>query len=404
MPVFLVVLIDLLGMSIILPLTPFYADKLGATDLTIGALLAAYPLAQFLAAPQLGRLSDRWGRRPILLLSVTGTMVGFGVWAAAEPLARACQSWLPFETAALAFIFLGRLIDGVSGGNITVCQACITDLTDASSRSRGLGLIGAAHGLGFIVGPPLGGYMSRHGDFAAPAWLAAGLALANLLWIAVALPESLPKEARAARQPSESWFPVQSYHKFFARPAVAPLLVQSLLFGLVFSMFQTTHSLYNLRRFGLDAEQNGLILGYVGVIMVLIQGVAMGRLVSRFSEERLLKFGLALCTLTFLGWALTRNVGTLLVVLFALALSGGVLNVVFRSLLTQQVKATEIGELFGAKAAFGSLLGAAAPLLGAGLLEQGGTSAPGYVGAAILSLLLVWSMRERGRTDADAVP
>jgi DHA1 family tetracycline resistance protein-like MFS transporter len=211
--IFVIVFVDLLGFSLILPLLPYYAESFGATATVVGLLVASYAAAQFIGAPILGRLSDRRGRRPILLLSVGGTFLGFILLGLAEPLG----TWLARQvtgeltgvafiaarnTAVIALLFLSRILDGLTGGNISVAQSYIADVTDARNRARGLGLIGAAFGLGFIIGPAVGGALSRFG-YAVPAFAAATLSFANLIAIAFWLPESLSTQKRAelARNP-----------------------------------------------------------------------------------------------------------------------------------------------------------------------------------------------------------
>src|SRR5512136_651293 len=199
--IFIVVFVDLLGFSLILPLLPYYAEKFGATPAVIGLLTASYAAASLVGAPFLGRLSDRLGRRLILLLSIAGTFVGFLLLAFAEPIGHSLAS-LAASTAINVFVlgvlFLSRSVDGLTGGNITVAQAYISDITDEKNRAKGLGLIGAAFGLGFIIGPAVGGLLSGSGHYSIPAFAAAGLAFLNLVSIFFFLPESLNAERRLA--------------------------------------------------------------------------------------------------------------------------------------------------------------------------------------------------------------
>ncbi len=198
MTIFLIVMIDLLGFGLILPLLPFYAETYAATPLLVGLLTASYAAAQLIGAPLLGRLSDRYGRRPVLLVSIFGTLLGFLLLGVADPLGRALAAGAGPDvtnTVILTLLFISRVVDGLTGGNLTVAQAYITDVTDAQNRARGLGLIGAAFGLGFIFGPAAGGLLSGWG-YAVPAFAAAALSALNLAAVAVFLPESLTPEAR----------------------------------------------------------------------------------------------------------------------------------------------------------------------------------------------------------------
>jgi len=267
--VILVVFIDLLGFSLILPLLPYYAKTFGANGFVTGMLVSSYAAMQLLGAPVLGRLSDRFGRRPVLLLSIFGTFIGFLL--------------LGFATT-LWMLFASRLIDGITGGNISVAQAYISDVTDPKDRAKSLGLIGAAFGLGFIIGPVTGGVLSQWG-YAVPAFVAAGLAFINLLLVFFWLPESLTRERRAAmpvKQPSVSmsalWVALQ-------RPFTGSLLITRFFFGLAFALFQTIFALYALERFSLTATQTGYILTYIGVLSVITQGFLIGRITKRYRED-----------------------------------------------------------------------------------------------------------------------
>jgi DHA1 family tetracycline resistance protein-like MFS transporter len=229
--IFVIVFIDLLGFGLILPLLPFYAEAYGASPLLVGLLTAAYAAAQLVGAPLLGRLSDRFGRRPLLLVSILGTFLGFIIFGIAEPLGGLLAGWLgaPQNALILGILFFSRFLDGFTGGNLSVAQAYITDVTDEGSRAKGLGLVGAAFGLGFIFGPALGGFLSRYG-FEVPAFAAAGLAALNLLMVLVWLPESLSPQQRQAAGAARSRprVTLKALLEALKRPEVGPILAISL--------------------------------------------------------------------------------------------------------------------------------------------------------------------------------
>ena len=280
LPIFLIVFIDLLGFSLILPLLPFYAETYGATPLLVGLLTASYAAAQLLGAPLLGRLSDRYGRRPILLVSISGTLAGFLLLGFADPLGKSIAALAGANAAQntiiLGILFLSRMIDGLTGGNISVAQAYISDTTTEKNRAQGLGLIGAAFGLGFILGPAIGGILSTWG-YAVPAFVASGLAAFNLISVSINLPESLTPEARArlANRPRPT-FSIGALWAALNRPRVGPLLHVRFFFGMAFSMFQSIFPLFAQYRLNLDARQTGFVLAYVGVLAALVQGVGVG--------------------------------------------------------------------------------------------------------------------------------
>jgi DHA1 family tetracycline resistance protein-like MFS transporter len=372
--IFLIVFIDLLGFGLILPLLPYYAETFGASDTVVGLLVASYAAAQLVGAPILGRFSDRFGRRPILLLSLVGTLLGFLLLGFANTL------WL---------LFAARILDGLTGGNISVAQAYITDVTDAKSRAKGLGMIGAAFGLGFIIGPASGGLLSQWG-YAVPAFVAAGLVTVNLLMVALWLPESLPPEKRetaAEKRPSVNFSALTDALK---RPFTGPLLITRFFFGLAFSTFQTIFALYALRRFNLDATQTGFILTYVGVLAAVVQGALVGRLSERFRDDVLIFVSVGIMALSLLGWALSPSVLVLLIILAPTAFAGGILNTVISSALTKAVEPQEVGGILGLSASIESATRVIAPTVGGILLGRIGTWAPGTFGAIILAGLFVY--------------
>jgi DHA1 family tetracycline resistance protein-like MFS transporter len=375
--IFVVVFVDLLGFSLILPLLPYYAETFGATPTVTGLLVASYALAQLLGAPLLGRLSDRVGRRPVLLISILGTFLGFLLLGFARSL------WM---------LFAARIMDGITGGNLSVAQAYITDVTDEKSRGKALGLIGAAFGLGFIIGPAVGGLLSAWG-YAVPAFAAAMLSLINLIAVFLYLSESLTPDRRAtlAQRPRPS-FTLGALWDALNRPRVGPLLHTRLFFALASATFQTVFTLYAQYRLGLDARTTGLVLAYVGVLAVLVQGGAIGFLTMRFSDRQLIFVSTIVMTSSLAAWAFAPNLITLLVVLAPLSASNGVLNTVLNSALTKSVYPEEVGGTLGLSASIESLSRVIAPSAGGFLLQAIGTWAPGVFGALVMAWLatFVW--------------
>ena len=367
--ILLVVFIDLLGFSLILPLLPYYAETFNASKFVTGLLIAVYALMQLIGAPILGRLSDRYGRRPILLISIFGTFIGFLLFGFATTL------WM---------LFAARILDGLTGGNLSVAQAYISDVTDAKNRAKGLGLIGAAFGIGFIIGPVTGGILSQYG-YNVPAFVAAGLALINFIVIYAWLPESLTKEKRELigekKQPSVT---VDALVTALKRPFTGSLLITRFFFSLAFAIFQTIFSLYALSKFNLSARDTGFVLTYVGILSVIVQGFLVGKLTARFREDHLITFAVALMAVSLLGWALAPSVFWLLVVLTPTSLSGGILNTLLSSTLTKAVEPQEIGGILGLSASVESSTRIIAPILGGALLEKFGAWSPGAFGAVVM--------------------
>jgi MFS transporter, DHA1 family, tetracycline resistance protein len=375
--VILVVFIDLLGFSLILPLLPYYAKTFGANGFVTGVLVSSYAAMQLLGAPVLGRLSDRFGRRPVLLLSIFGTFIGFLL--------------LGFATT-LWMLFASRLIDGITGGNISVAQAYISDVTGPKDRAKGLGLIGAAFGLGFIIGPVTGGVLSQWG-YAVPAFVAAGLAFINLLLVFFWLPESLTPEKRALMPEKQPSISMGALLVALQRPFTGSLLITRFFFGLAFAIFQSIFALYALTRFELTAVQTGYVLTYVGVLSVITQGFLVGRITNRFREDILIGVSVIVMAFGLLGWAVAPTVLFLLIIMAPTAVAGGLLNTVLTSTLTKAVTTDEVGGIIGFSTSIESLTRVIAPTLGGYLLVTFGAWAPGLFGAIVLGGLSVYVWR-----------
>lgn len=400
--IFMVVFIGLMGFSIMIPLMPSFAESFGASETTQGLLIASYALAQLIGAPILGRLSDRYGRRPILLVSVFGTFVSFLVMGFAN---------------ALWVLFLARILDGLTGGNISVAQAYITDITDEGNRSRGLGLIGAAFGLGFIIGPALGGVLSAIGTntiapavaqiegpsllkevnwtYALPVFGAALITGINFLQVILVLPESLtaPRRAELAKSAGDqrlrrfSW---SALREMIGRPRVGPLLNMRFFYGFSLSMLQTIFPIYAAVQLGLSPTETAFVLTYAGVMTVIVQAVLVGRLAQRYSDAHLLLMSAMMMSLAMLGWGLASTVPALLLVLLPISLAGGVFNTIINSALTKAVPSDEFGSVLGISTSLESATRVVAPTLGAFMIETLGSWSPGILGGFLTGLTAVY--------------
>lgn len=372
----LIVLIDMLGFAIIIPLLTFYADSFGATEFQTGLLVSSYALMQMIGAPILGRLSDKYGRRPVFLISIFGTFIGLLILGFANSL------WM---------LFASRLLSGITAGNISVAQAYISDITDEKNRARGMGVFGAAFGIGFILGPALGGMLSVYG-FAVPSFVSAGLAFINLLTVYFWLPESLTEERRAELSSKKQ--PEISLNALFAalqRPVVGPLLWVRFGFAVAFNSFQTVFPLYVLHKFGLDAQQTGYILAYMGIILVAMQGGAIGPLSMRFKESNLLVTFLGFSLVGMIGWAFTPSVTVLLVAMFPMAVGAGSFNALINSAISKAVTPDEVGGMLGFGAGLESATRVVMPALASYLLGAFNPSAPGYMGSVVLAIVVVYA-------------
>ncbi len=366
--IFVTVFIDLLGFGIIIPLLPFYAETFGASALSVGLLAALFSLMQFVFAPLWGRWSDRIGRRPIILAGLLGS----------------CLSYIALALAtSLPLIFLARLIGGIAGANIPVAQAYIADVTTPENRARGMGLVGAAFGLGFVFGPALGGALSRFGPDV-PMWVAAALCFSNFVAAWLLLPESRPSRTDTVSQSRLTLF-----RRSLRHPKLALLLSLYFIITAAFSGFEATFALFSERRFGFTAATLGYVFAFIGVILTLVQGVLVGRLVRIVGEAPLVPIAIALIACGIGLVPFTTSVPWLLGALAILALGMGLNSPVLSSMVSRLTDADDQGGVLGLAQSLASLGRVVGPAWGGFLFDRFGMSFPYMSAAAIMSVAFV---------------
>ena len=362
--IFLTIFVNLVGFGIIVPLLPFYAETFGASPLTIGLLFAVFSLCQLLAAPALGDLSDRYGRRPVLVFSLAGTVVSFVMLAMAH---------------SVAMLFLARIVDGLSGGNISTARAYVADITAPEDRARAYGLIGAAFGLGFIFGPALSGILAKV-SYTAPIWAAAGITVVATLMAWLWLPETVHRTQAGTGNPFR-YLP-----ELLRRPLVRRVLVIDFVYWTSFAIFQTTFALFTARRFGFDAPKTGYVFAAFGVLGAVIQGGFIRPIVRRLGDKSTLMLGLGCGAAGLLACAMVHSVPLFMLTLVPLAFGIGFGHPTMASLVSLVADGDEQGRVQGAAGAVESLGRTIGPVWGNASLEQFGEAAP-YVSAATLLLL-----------------
>ena len=346
---FLTVFIDMVGFGIVIPVLPLYAERFDASPLAIGWLTGIYSGMQIIFTPLLGKLSDRFGRRPVLMLSLAGTAIGFAVMGAAD---------------SLVMLFVARIFAGITGGNISIPQAYIADVTTPETRSKWMGMIGAAFGLGFTFGPMIGGIMSRI-SYSAPFYFAAGLAAVNVVLLYFILPESLPQEHRA--KPHEDASVVEVFRH--GRRGLFTIVVATYFFLVAgFTIMTAFFALFTSRRFGYDAQANGYLFGFIGIVTVIVQGGLIGRLVALFGETALARAGLLITAASLALLPLCQNLAWLLVACVALSLGSGFASPPLNGLASQLVERSWQGRALGVLQSAGSTARLLGPLLGGALL------------------------------------
>ena len=357
--IFTTVFIDLVGFGIVIPVLPFYAEgtAFNATPRTVGLLFASYSIMQLIFSPVLGGLSDKHGRRPVLLLSIIGTGIGFLVLGFAK---------------TLFMLFVGRILDGITGGNISTAQAYIADITTEENRAKGMGLIGAAFGLGFIFGPAIGGILSRWGIHV-PFIFAAVLCFANAMLLYFTLPETVTPD-HPAKNSAVRGRSLRQVMLSLKQPRLAFVLVIYFLFIVAFSIMTTAFSLYTMFRFGYDAQHTGYLFAYVGLIAVIIQGGLIGRLVKRFGELPLvivgaLCFAISLFAVPFVGPA-AGGLAALLVGGGVFSMGNSLATPALTSLASKSAGPAQQGVVLGVTQSTASLARAVGPSLAALLISS----------------------------------
>jgi DHA1 family tetracycline resistance protein-like MFS transporter len=367
--IFLVVFIDLLGFGIVIPILPYYAKFFGASGWALGWLMTSYSLMQFLIAPLWGSLSDKIGRRPVLLVSILGTCLS--------------MTFLGFAQS-LVWLFAGRIFAGICGANISTAYAYITDVTDESNRAKGMGVIGAAFGLGFIFGPAVGGVLSRHG-YSVPMFVGAGLAAFNFVFALLTLGEPpLTREARAANRARR--FDRETLRMVFSDPRSKLAITEFFLFTLAWTQIEVVFALYMNARYGYDARDAGVLLACMGIVMVLVQGGMIGRLVKKYGEISLVLTGLVLCACGLTAFGMAREIGWAIALLAPTALGQGILHPSLSSLASKGAKANSRGLTMGVFQSAGSLARVIGPVIAGWLFDQAGWSTPFYAASVILGL------------------
>ena len=369
--IFLTVFVNLVGFGIIIPLLPFYAQTFGASPLVVGLLFASFSLAQLIATPALGALSDRWGRRPVLIFSLLGTVVSFVMLALAH---------------TLTLLFIARIVDGLSGGNITTARAYIADVTEPHERAKAYGFLGAAFGMGFIVGPGLAGLFATI-SYTAPIWAAAFFTLIATAMAWLWLPETVH------RGDGETVSPWRALPEVFRRRQLRPLLIADFLYWCSFSVCNTTFALFAARRFEFDVVHTGYVLAAFGFLGVIVQAGMVAPIVRMIGVLRTFLLGLAIAAA---GWgfvAASYSVPVFLLALIPAGIGVGLCNASIVTLVSHSASKDEQGKVQGAAGALESLGRTIGPIWGNGALQKFGEGSA-YVSAAaafVVTALLMLS-------------
>ena len=377
LPIFLIVLVDVFGMTLVLPLLAIYAETFAATPLQAALLVSVFAACQLVSGPLIGYASDRTGRKLMLIVSQVGTLVGFIV------LGRATALWM---------IFVSRVIDGSTAGNLSLAQAYIADNTPPHERGKAFGLIGIAFGLGFFVGPSLTGLLSARFGLRSPIYLASAMSFASIMCTATLLKGGAPSRKKAVdRWEALEW---RTYTRYFARPGLRDRLYQFLYFVLAFSMFISGFALFAERRFvwndhPFGPREIGLLFGYIGFLGIILQGGFLGRLIKKFGEPTLVGVGFLSLAIGYVLLGLAGSVVLLVLASTVSAFGNGIIRPTLTSLISQHAGGEEQGVVLGLTQSLMSLAAIVMPVVAGLLIEHRWLAAWAWVpaGAALCGLV-----------------
>ena len=382
-PVYLAVVLDLVGFGIVIPLLTFYAEEYGAGPVEVTLLMAVYSLSQFLMAPVWGTLSDRFGRRPIMLFSIgmaTVCLAGFA-WA---------------QSLMLLFIF--RTLHGAAAANISTAQACVADVTTKENRAMGMGMIGAAFGFGFTVGPFIGGELSVYG-LAAPIWLAAGLSLLN--WVIAFFWLKETRRTDTVRH-QRSIHP-RAFLQVAKHPLVGACIVLTFVMTVAFAIMESSFTLFAEHVHGLDARAVGRMFGIAGITMIIVQGGLIGRLVKRFGEANLVPAGVIILAVGLFMLPHADPPWAMVAVFMLLAVGQGIASPSLNSLISQGASEDEQGFVLGTNQSMSALARATGPTV-AGWIYLGAPAWPFYASGCILAVSIIVAIKAVQQTKMVASP
>jgi len=376
--IFAIQVTEVLGFSLILPFLPLYAEKLGASPFVIGLILTSFSLFQFVSAPIMGRLSDRYGRKPLLIFSQLSTFLSFVILGYAN---------------SIKLIFLSRIVDGVLGSNFTIAQAYLSDISTKKDRSKIFGLSGMAFGLGFLVGPAMGGFLSRFG-YHVPAFLAAGISFLTILTTILFLPETI-KEKKKVKLDVKI-FNLSQFRRYFSKPKISNQLWQFFFFVLAHGLWVSTFALYASKQIGFGPSEIGYMMAYIGLLIIILRGGLLGKIINVMGEEKLKIIGVIFVIIGLLSSAFVTNQWLFLGVMTFFALGSALSRPLLTGGISRSVSDHEQGAVLGTVSSLDSLSRIIGPLLGGLVISYFPPGVLGFVASLIMAAGLILMLKSQG--------
>lgn len=374
--IFVILVTEVLGFSLILPYLPFYAQRFGANPVQIGLIATLFSVFQFISSPIMGRLSDKYGRRPFLIFSQLSTFLSFVILGFAN---------------SLPLIYLSRIVDGLLGSNATIAQAYLADISTKKDRSKVFGISGMAFGVGFLIGPAVGGWLSQF-SFSLPAFISAGISLATILTTYFFLPETIKKSRH--QKISLKIVDLKNFEKYFQNSQTNTRLWQFFFYILAQVTWSSNFALYAQRQLNISPQQIGFFLAYIGLVSIILRGGLLGRLIDWLGEKRLEVAGGIFMFVAFLGVIFVRQVALFALVGTFLAIGNGLLRPILTGTVSKSVSGKEQGTLMGVLNALNSIAQIVGPMIGGTILHYFSASTLGIISCTIIGFSLLLNLKE----------
>jgi len=369
--IFVILVTEVLGFSLILPFLPYLAESFGATPFQIGLISTVFSLFQFFSAPIMGAISDVVGRKPMLVLSQTSTLISFIILGFAN---------------SLPLIFLSRIVDGVLGSNFTIAQAYLSDLTSKKNRSKSFALSGIAFAIGFLVGPALGGFLSTRTSYLVPSLLAAGISLITVLITIFFLPETVTKSDETIEV---SIFNTDRFKKYLTNPNINRQFGQFFLYILAHTTWISSFALYTKEKFGISPQQIGLFYAYIGLVNIIFRGLVLNELINKYNELRLQIISIISIIVGLIGASLAPNPILMTLIMTFFAFGGGMFRPLIIGNISKSTPEKEQGAVLGTTNSLGSIAQIFGPLIGGFSLQNFSPVVLGLTAASFLVLSLI---------------
>ncbi|MFX1311808.1 MAG: MFS transporter [Promethearchaeota archaeon] len=351
--IFIIMFTEILGFSMVLPIIPFLALSLGLNRLQVGLVVALFSISQLFASPITGKLSDRFGRKPILIVSQISTFIGFLLLGFADVV------WL---------LIAARLIDGLIGSNMTVSQAYISDVSEPQNRTKVYGYSSAVFGAGLIFGPVIGGTLSIF-SYSTPMFFAAGVCLISIILVIIFLPESLESKAEKFQLKFNDIIPINEAKRFLKDSTIRNLILIFFTYNFGFMIFISSFALFSEKQLSVTAFEVGFFMAWIGILRVIFQSIFISPLQKKFGENLILGIGVIAMIISMTLLIFSRYYFFVFIPLTFLAFGTGVCRPILMSKLTQKVKRVETGSLLGVNNAFASVAQIVTQILGGALIE-----------------------------------